>query len=187
MAGSVNKVILVGNLGKDPDIRRTQNNDAIVNLSVATSESWRDKQTGERRDVLDRLDDLTIAGAFTPGVPGFSVAQPVIAADLDPDAKPRLIARRETSVQYDVEHHPDWKGEETLVIRTNAEKAEDFLPTLRRKVLPARLVRRGGRQARGGAGATGSDMVRILRVGERPGKSGPRRARPKGRRRPRLL
>jgi len=50
MAGSVNKVILVGNLGKDPDIRRTQNNDAIVNLSVATSESWRDKQTGERRE-----------------------------------------------------------------------------------------------------------------------------------------
>ena len=50
MAGSVNKVILVGNLGKDPDIRRTQNNDAIVNLSVATSENWRDKQTGERRE-----------------------------------------------------------------------------------------------------------------------------------------
>ena len=50
MAGSVNKVILVGNLGKDPDIRRTQNNDAIVNLSVATSETWRDKQTGERRE-----------------------------------------------------------------------------------------------------------------------------------------
>jgi single-strand DNA-binding protein len=50
MAGSVNKVILVGNLGRDPDIRRTQSNDAIVNLSVATSESWRDKQTGERRE-----------------------------------------------------------------------------------------------------------------------------------------
>jgi single-strand DNA-binding protein len=50
MAGSVNKVILVGNLGRDPDIRRTQNNDAIVNLSVATSENWRDKQTGERRE-----------------------------------------------------------------------------------------------------------------------------------------
>ena len=50
MAGSVNKVILVGNLGKDPDVRRTQSNDAIVNLSVATSETWRDKQTGERRE-----------------------------------------------------------------------------------------------------------------------------------------
>ena len=50
MAGSVNKVILVGNLGKDPEIRRTQDGRAIANLSVATSESWRDKNTGERKE-----------------------------------------------------------------------------------------------------------------------------------------
>jgi len=50
MAGSVNKVILVGNLGKDPEIRRTQDGRAIANLSVATSESWRDKATGERKE-----------------------------------------------------------------------------------------------------------------------------------------
>jgi single-strand DNA-binding protein len=50
MAGSVNKVILVGNLGKDPEIRRTQDGRPIVNLSVATSESWRDKNTGERKE-----------------------------------------------------------------------------------------------------------------------------------------
>jgi single-strand DNA-binding protein len=50
MAGSVNKVILVGNLGADPDIRRTQDGRPIVHLSVATSESWRDKQTGERKE-----------------------------------------------------------------------------------------------------------------------------------------
>jgi single-strand DNA-binding protein len=50
MAGSVNKVILVGNLGRDPEVRRTQDGKAIVNLSVATSENWRDKQTGERRE-----------------------------------------------------------------------------------------------------------------------------------------
>jgi single-strand DNA-binding protein len=50
MAGSVNKVILVGNLGADPDIRRTQDGRPIVNLSVATSEIWRDKSTGERRE-----------------------------------------------------------------------------------------------------------------------------------------
>src|SRR5436305_15337893 len=49
MAG-VNKVILVGNLGRDPEIRRTPAGDAIVNFSVATSESWRDKQTGERKE-----------------------------------------------------------------------------------------------------------------------------------------
>src|SRR6476659_1663789 len=50
MAGSVNKVILVGNLGKDPEVRHTQDGRAIVNLSVATSENWRDKQSGERKE-----------------------------------------------------------------------------------------------------------------------------------------
>lgn len=50
MAGSVNKVILVGNLGADPEIRRTQDGRPVANLSVATSETWRDKNTGERRE-----------------------------------------------------------------------------------------------------------------------------------------
>jgi single-strand DNA-binding protein len=50
MAGSVNKVILIGNLGADPEIRHTQDGRPIVNLRVATSESWRDKSTGERRE-----------------------------------------------------------------------------------------------------------------------------------------
>jgi single-strand DNA-binding protein len=50
MAGSVNKVILVGNLGADPEIRRTQDGRPIANLSIATSESWRDKNSGERRE-----------------------------------------------------------------------------------------------------------------------------------------
>ncbi len=50
MAGSVNKVILVGNLGKDPEIRRTQDGRPVANLSVATSDTWRDKTTGERRE-----------------------------------------------------------------------------------------------------------------------------------------
>jgi single-strand DNA-binding protein len=50
MAGSVNKVILVGNLGKDPEIRRTQDGRPIANLRIATSETWRDKGTGERRE-----------------------------------------------------------------------------------------------------------------------------------------
>ncbi len=49
MAGSVNKVILVGNLGADPEIRRTQDGRPVANLRVATSESWKDKTTGERR------------------------------------------------------------------------------------------------------------------------------------------
>jgi single-strand DNA-binding protein len=50
MAGSVNKVILVGNLGKDPEVRRMQSGDPVVNLSIATSESWRDKGSGERKE-----------------------------------------------------------------------------------------------------------------------------------------
>jgi single-strand DNA-binding protein len=50
MAGSVNKVILVGNLGADPEVRRTQDGRPIVNLRIATSDTWRDKNTGERRE-----------------------------------------------------------------------------------------------------------------------------------------
>lgn len=50
MSGSVNKVILIGNLGRDPETRRLANGDPVVNLRIATSENWRDKQTGERRE-----------------------------------------------------------------------------------------------------------------------------------------
>ena len=50
MAGSVNKVILVGNLGKDPEVRRLNSGDQVVNFSVATSETWRDKTSGERKE-----------------------------------------------------------------------------------------------------------------------------------------
>jgi len=50
MAGSVNKVILIGNLGRDPEIRSTQDGTEIANLSVATSETWRDRASGERRE-----------------------------------------------------------------------------------------------------------------------------------------
>ncbi|MEE8270311.1 MAG: single-stranded DNA-binding protein [Alphaproteobacteria bacterium] len=50
MAGSVNKVILIGNLGRDPEVRTFQNGGRVANLSVATSESWKDRNTGERRE-----------------------------------------------------------------------------------------------------------------------------------------
>lgn len=50
MAGSVNKVILIGNLGKDPEIRAFQNGGRVASFSVATSESWKDKTTGEKKD-----------------------------------------------------------------------------------------------------------------------------------------
>ncbi|MBF0167145.1 MAG: single-stranded DNA-binding protein [Alphaproteobacteria bacterium] len=50
MAGSVNKVILIGNLGRDPEVRNSQNGDKIVTLNLATSESWKDRQSGERKE-----------------------------------------------------------------------------------------------------------------------------------------
>ena len=50
MAGSVNKVILVGNLGRDPEVRTAQDGSKIVNLSIATSETWKDRGTGERKE-----------------------------------------------------------------------------------------------------------------------------------------
>ena len=50
MAGSINKVILVGNLGADPEVRATQNGSEVCNLRIATSESWKDRSTGERRE-----------------------------------------------------------------------------------------------------------------------------------------
>ena len=50
MSGSINKVILVGNLGRDPEVRRTGNGDPIVSFSVATAETWKDKATGERKE-----------------------------------------------------------------------------------------------------------------------------------------
>lgn len=50
MAGSVNKVILIGNLGRDPEVRSFQNGGKVCNLRIATSEAWRDRQTGERRE-----------------------------------------------------------------------------------------------------------------------------------------
>lgn len=50
MAGSINKVILVGNLGRDPEVRATQDGREIANLTIATSDTWKDKNTGERRE-----------------------------------------------------------------------------------------------------------------------------------------
>ena len=53
MAGSVNKVILIGNLGRDPEVRSFQNGGKVVNLRIATSESWRDRNSGERKERIE--------------------------------------------------------------------------------------------------------------------------------------
>jgi single-strand DNA-binding protein len=64
MAGSVNKVILVGNLGQDPEVRSFDNGGEVVNMSIATSETWKDKQSGERRE---RTEWHRVA-IFNPGL-----------------------------------------------------------------------------------------------------------------------
>jgi single-strand DNA-binding protein len=66
MAGSVNKVILIGNLGRDPEIRSTQSGDKIASFSLATSESWKDKQTGERKEKTE----WTNISVFNSGLVG---------------------------------------------------------------------------------------------------------------------
>ncbi|RMJ20460.1 hypothetical protein PHISP_08670, partial [Aspergillus sp. HF37] len=66
MAGSVNKVILVGNLGRDPEIRSFQNGGKVANLRIATSENWKDRTTGERKE---RTEWHTVA-IFNEGLVG---------------------------------------------------------------------------------------------------------------------
>ena len=68
MAGSVNKVILIGNLGKDPEIRRTQDGRPIANLRIATSENWRDKNSGERREKTEWHSVVIFNEALCKGV-----------------------------------------------------------------------------------------------------------------------
>jgi single-strand DNA-binding protein len=62
MAGSVNKVILIGNLGKDPEVRRLENGSVVANFSIATSEVYTDKATGEKREVTDWHDIVVWRG-----------------------------------------------------------------------------------------------------------------------------
>src|SRR3546814_9278055 len=60
MAGSVNKVILVGNLGRDPEIRTMQNGGKVCNLSVATSERWKDRNSGEMQERTERSEERSV-------------------------------------------------------------------------------------------------------------------------------
>lgn len=62
MAGSVNKVILIGNLGKDPEVRHLENGAVVANFSIATSEAYTDKSTGERKEITDWHDIVVWRG-----------------------------------------------------------------------------------------------------------------------------
>lgn len=67
MAGSVNKVILIGNLGQDPEVKSFQNGGRIANLRIATSETWKDRQTGERKERTE-WHTVTLSGDGLVGV-----------------------------------------------------------------------------------------------------------------------
>ena len=86
MAGSVNKVILVGNLGRDPEVRTTQDGTKVVNFSLATSERWRDRQSGEQREVVPLLlrgggDELLIVFTDEDKLQGVEVGVEGIEVD----------------------------------------------------------------------------------------------------------
>ena len=113
MAGSVNKVILVGNLGADPEIRQTQDGRPIVNLRVATSDSWRDKATGERREKTEwhRVvifneglcrDRRAISEEGIQGLPRGLASDPQMAGSVRPG--PLLDRGRAARLQLDPHH-----------------------------------------------------------------------------------
>jgi single-strand DNA-binding protein len=129
MAGSVNKVILIGNLGKDPEIRRTQDGRPIANLSIATSESWRDKATGERKEKTEWHRVVV----FNEGL------CKVIEQYLKKGAKVYLEGALQTRKWTDKDGHDKYSTEVVL---------QGFNSTL------TMLDGRGG----GGAGAGSSDM-----------------------------
>src|ERR1700733_12216288 len=89
MSGSVNQVTLIGNLGRDPEIRTTQDGREIANLAVATSESWRDRNTGERKEktewhrvVIFNEGLVGVVKSYVERLQGFR-AGPVADAEMD--------------------------------------------------------------------------------------------------------
>ena len=98
MAGSVNKVILVGNLGRDPEIRRTQDGRPIANLSIATSDTWRDKATGERFEVsavvgrFEQVHELSLDRLRPTGHLGLRGGQQLVQGRWSPFPSPWRVA-----------------------------------------------------------------------------------------------
>lgn len=104
MAGSVNKVILVGNLGSDPEIRHTQDGRKIANLRIATSDSWKDKNSGERRE---KTEWHTVV-IFNPGLAG------VAEAFLNKGTKVYIEGQLQTRKWQDKDGHDRYSTEVVL-------------------------------------------------------------------------
>ena len=156
MAGSVNKVILIGNLGKDPEIRRTQDGRPIANFTVATSENWRDKTTGERREKTEWHRVVIFNERPVPdrravseeGLEGLSRG-PAADAQMAGPVRPGQIHDRGGAAEFQLDAHHARHGSGTAagVISAPHDNGGDFGssgPTTREQ--PARHGRR--RQAR---------------------------------------
>ena len=107
MAGSVNKVILVGNLGRDPEVRSSQDGTKIVNLSIATSERWKDRMSGEPRERTE-WHRVVLFGKVAE-IAGDDLWAPIWAAlhdDADPAAQEAAVAAGLGAVREHVEAMP---------------------------------------------------------------------------------
>ena len=144
MAGSVNKVILVGNLGKDPEVRRMTSGEPVVNLSVATSDNWRDKATGERKERTEWHRVVVFNEVIA------DIGERYLAKGVKVYVEGHLQTRKWTD-QAGQERYttevvlPRFKGEMTMLSRANAGERSEGDAT------------GGGYLPRGGAGSGGPD------------------------------
>ena len=151
MAGSVNKVILVGNLGRDPEVRTFQNGGKVCNLRLATSETWKDKQSGERRE---RTEWHSVV-IFNEHV--LNVAEQYLRKGSKVYIEGQLETRKATDQSGAERYFTEvvlrpYKGELTILdSRDNSADTSDRAASRERTV--AEAARRG--ETRGGAGSFG--------------------------------
>jgi single-strand DNA-binding protein len=144
MAGSVNKVILVGNLGADPEVKRLPSGDLMVNLRLATSESWRDKQTGERKDKTEWHRVVIFNDNLA------KVAEQYLRKGAKVYIEGQLQTRKWTDQQGQERYStevvvPKFRGELTMLDRRDA--GGDFTPVENGARTSGRAVSGGGMQS----------------------------------------
>ena len=137
MAGSVNKVILVGNLGADPEIRRLNSGDPVVNLRIATSESWRDKNSGERKEKTEWHNVVIFNDSLA------KVAEQYLKKGMKVYVEGQLQTRK----------WQDQNGQDRYTTEVVLQKFRGEL-----QMLDARGQGEGGQVSYGGGGGRGSDF-----------------------------
>jgi single-strand DNA-binding protein len=143
MAGSVNKVILIGNLGKDPEVRTTQAGSKIVSFTLATSETWSDRASGERKERTEWHRVVVFNEAIA------DIAERFLTKGVKVYVEGQLQTRKWTD-QGGQEHYttevvvPRFKGEMTMLSRANAEERPEADGTNGDGYLPRRGAGGGG-------------------------------------------